>query len=265
MRKIVLSVAPICAASTRVIPQEVAAEVDACHSAGASMVHLHVRNRQGALTPALEDFAETIADIRSRGDIVIQASTGGVSQMSIQQRCAPLALDAVETVSLNVGSVNLGEAVYQNPAADVRWCVDAIRSARKFPEVEVFELGMIESICQLHRARPIAGKLLLNIVLGHAGAAPGTVQALCAMQGFLPQEAIWGVTHAGRQGFDVLACAVAMGACLVRIGFEDSPYLDAGVKADGNAQIVARMAQIIRAMGHEVATPAEARAIFGIA
>lgn len=82
-------------------------------------------------------------------DLIIQASTGGVSSMSIAERCAPMDCPGVEMASLNVGSVNLGDAVYFNPAPDVEFCSRQITERHIIPEFEVFEIGMINNILTL--------------------------------------------------------------------------------------------------------------------
>ena len=77
----------------------------------------------------------------------------------------------------------------------------------------------------------------------------------------MPADARWGVTHYGRDNWDFLAGAMALGASVVRIGFEDSAYLAPGEYAQYNWQVVERLVQLIHAMGLEAAAPEEARRI----
>ena len=100
----------------------------------------------------------------------------------------------------------------------------------------------------------------LNIVLGHPCTTPATVEHLVAMRSFIPKDAMWGITHFGRKNYDILIAAVAMGASLVRIGFEDSAF-DGEEPAKDNVTLVKRMAEIVRCMGHEPAAPEEVREI----
>lgn len=79
------------------------------------MVHLHCRDLNGNLTPDLSLLEETVAYIREMCDIVVEISTGGVSNLTIEERVQPCYPSWVEANSLNVGSVNLGTSVYQNP------------------------------------------------------------------------------------------------------------------------------------------------------
>lgn len=90
--------------------------------------------------------------------------------------------------------------------------------------------------------------MLFNIVLGHRGSTPATVDALIALRSMIPRDALWGITHFGRRNFDIIAAAVAMGASEVRIGYEDSYYLSAEEKAQHNYQQVAKLATLIRSM-----------------
>ena len=262
--KVLLSVAPVSAKDTDVDPAAIARDVIACARAGAGMVHLHVRDRQGRLTADLTHFKETVELIRKETDIVVEASTGGVSSLTIKERCAPLGYDKVECASLNVGSVNLGAAVYRNPIDEVRWCVEAIARHGKTPEVEVFEIGMIHTACELYKEFSLRDPLLFSIVLGHEGAAPATPEALAAMRSFIPPNMLWGITHAHRKNNDIICAAVGLGAKTVRIGLEDSPHLDGKTVAGSNLPIVEHFANLLRVMGKEPMTPAEARAFFKI-
>ncbi|WP_339316653.1 3-keto-5-aminohexanoate cleavage protein [Paenibacillus sp. FSL R10-2734] len=264
MRKVIISVAPTSASVTSIHPQQLAEEVVAANRAGAAMVHMHVRDLKGQLTSDIQVFQETVECITKVSDIVIQASTGGLSELTIQERCAPLSYNKVETVSLNVGSVNLGEAIYKNPIGDVRYCVEQILKFGKTPEIEVFELGMIQTVLELDRRYELPKPLMFDLVLGHQGGAPATINALIALRSLVPPDALWGVTHANRTDYSIIAAAIAMGASLVRIGFEDSDYLSIDRRAEHNAELVSKVADIIRSMELEVASPQDARQMLGV-
>ena len=113
MRKVIISVAPV-AAGTPVDKILLAEDVKKCVEAGASMCHLHCRKPDGSLTPDIAYMSECFDEILKRTDVVVQASTGGVSDMNIQERCNPLDYPRTETASLNGGTTNLGENVYIN-------------------------------------------------------------------------------------------------------------------------------------------------------
>ena len=88
---VIISLAPVAADCPRVIPEELAQEILASVEYGAAIVHLHVRDKQGRLTPDTVDFQATIDPVMRHSNLIIQASTGGVSSLSIAERCAPLA------------------------------------------------------------------------------------------------------------------------------------------------------------------------------
>lgn len=261
MKKLILSVAPVSAASLQMDPAVTARDVVHSVAQGASIVHLHVRDENAKLTDDLTALKKTVEIISTETDAIIQVSTGGVSQMTIEQRCAPLYYDKVEMASLNVGSVNLGEAVYQNPIRDVRNCVGQLIKQDILPEVEVFEIGMIHTMQELSREFAFKKPKLFNIILGVKGAAPATIETLIAMRSFIPGDAMWGFTHYGRGNFDLIMAAVFMGASIVRLGFEDSDLLDDTTIAGSNAEIVGKLANMVRTCGIQIASPEEARDI----
>lgn len=262
MNKVIISVAPVSAIAHDINSIELANEITECAHEGASMVHLHVRDTKGQLTHDLTEFGATIEAVRNQSQIIIQASTGGVSNLDISQRQAPLFLPLVETCSLNVGSVNIGNAIYQNPIDDVEQCVQTLLQENKMPEVEIFEIGMIETTRRLDKKYSLPRPLLMNLVVGHEGGCPANAKALTAMWQYLNED-FWGFTHAHRKDFALMAAAIGLGARLVRIGLEDSPYLE-GKTVTQNPPLVAALAKLVRTMGLEVATPEEARQMLGV-
>ncbi|MCR5272649.1 MAG: 3-keto-5-aminohexanoate cleavage protein [Lachnospiraceae bacterium] len=270
MKKIMVSVAPVAATDILINPRAIARDVIECYKNGASMVHLHVRDLNGKLTPDLSLLEETVDYIREGCDIVVEISTGGVSNLTIEERVQPCYAPYVEATSLNVGSVNLGEAVYQNPIADVRYCVQQIIENNKIPEIEVFELGMINTVRELAEQFDFVKPILFALVFGHGGEMPATVPALKHMIDALYEnfpnkgDVLWGYTQAHRQDFEMVKVALDMGASSVRIGFEDSDYLAPGVRVDNNATLIAEVSDIIRSKGMEPMTPDEVRKMLRI-
>lgn len=270
MKKIMISVAPVAASTTHINPKAIADDVIQCYKSGAAMVHLHVRYRNGALTSDMTLVEETIRYIKEACDIIIEVSTGGVSKLNIDQRCRPCYSRNVEAVSLNVGSVNLGESVYQNPIRDVKQCVQKILENSKFPEIEVFELGMIHTVKQLDEQFGFVKPLLFALVFGHEGEMPATKSALHHMVNYLREyypdekQALWGYTQAYRQDYTMMEYALSMGASSIRIGFEDSDYLETGQKAKTNAPLITKAADMIRSMGMEPMSTAEARKLMNL-
>ena len=262
--KVLINVAPVSGACRSIVPEEIAGDVLECARRGAAMVHLHVRAKDGSLTANTRLLEETLKLIRSQSDIIIEVSTGGISSLSIKERCAPAFLPLVEACSLNVGSTNLGGAAYVNAPDDVEYCARTLLEHHKIPEVETFEIGHTAAMAELMEKYEFVKPVLFSIVLGHPGECPATPQALAAMAQFIPSGAVWGITHAHRTDFGIIAQALGMGARTVRIGFEDSNYLDRETQVDKNFPLVEKAARLIRAMDKEVMTPSEARAFLGI-
>lgn len=263
MRKVIISVAPV-AGPDPLIPEVLAEDVAKCVEYGASMCHLHCKTREGKLTADTANLKQAFELILNKTDVVVQASTGGVSDMNIQERCNPLDYERVESASLNGGSTNLGEAVYRNSFDDIRYCAGKCYEKGVIPETEVFDIGMIHNVEMVRKEVPMRTPVFYNLVFGHKGGMQPTVEELMAFRSFVPKDAMWGVTHFGRDNWTFLSAAIAAGATIVRIGFEDSRFLKEGVTADYNYQEVQYLAELIRKMGLKVATPDEAREIMGI-
>lgn len=259
-RKVIISLAPV-AGPDPVDPDKLAEDVEKSVKAGAALCHLHCKTREGKLTPDTSVINESFAKILERVDVVVQASTGGISDMTIEERCYPLNNPRVESASLNGGSTNLGEAIYRNSFDDIRYCAKVCYEKQILPEIEVFDIGMINNVMMVAEEQPFMDPILFNLVFGHKGGMQPTMEALAAFRSFVPEGTKWGVTHFGRDNWTFLAAAIAMGATVVRIGFEDSPYLDENTNAEYNYQVVEKLAALIRAMGLETATPDEAREI----
>ena len=233
------------------------------------MVHLHCRDLNGRLTPDLSLLEETLRYIRAESDIVVEVSTGGVSNLTIEERVQPCYSSLVECTSLNVGSVNLGDAVYENPIKDVRYCVQQILENKKVPETELFELGMANTLRELDEQFHFPKPMLIALVFGHPGEMPATPAALRHMidglyDNFRKEDVLWGYTEAHRTGWDMVKTALDMGASSLRLGFEDSDYLNPECRVDNNAVLIAQAADLVKSRGMMPMTPSEARELLGL-
>lgn len=270
MKKIMISVAPVDAADTVNDAQKIADDVYECSRLGASMVHLHCRDEHGHLTPDTAQLEKTVRLIRSKCDIVIEVSTGGVSDLTIGERCKPCYPEYVECNSLNVGSVNLGKYVYRNPIDDVKYCVQHILDNKKIPETEVFEIGMLNTLRELDDEFGFVRPLLIAVVLGQKGAMPATSFSLRMMTEAIKENfpdsrnVLWGITEANRQDWKLIDEAVLKGASAMRIGFEDSHMTDTGRTAQSNAEIVQEARIHLDRMGVSPMRPDEVRKMLRI-
>jgi 3-keto-5-aminohexanoate cleavage enzyme len=274
MRKIVVTVAPVChtgkpippGSTNPLTPEAIAEETANCAKAGASMVHLHVRGLDGEQTFDLDVFKKTLDLIASRTDIVIQASTGGLSSMTLEERCVCLNVPQVEVASLNMGSVNFGESVYINTLPDIRYWAARMHAQNVVPEMELFDLSMVETCSKLADEGVLQRPMHYNFCLGSGSASnlSATPRNLGYMVSLMEEGAHFGLNHDSMKSFEMLACALSMGASVVRVGFEDSFYHAPGQVAPTNAVLVEKLVALIRSMGMEPATPTEARQLFGL-
>lgn len=268
-RKIIVSVAPVGKdipgpSFNPITPDEVAEEVTACARAGASMVHLHVRDRQGSQTADLKNFSRTLDYIRSTSDIIIQGSTGGLVDLTIEERCTALNDRRVQIASLNMGSVNFGDDVYVNTLPDVRYWARRMAEERIVPELEIFEAGMIPVYKQLMVETVLRKPFSFNFCLGVEWGLPAVPKSLFFLTSILDEPIPWGVTHATMTDFSLLATAIGLGAAVVRVGFEDSVFYAPGKTARANVELVERVVSLVQNIGFDVATTDEARDILGV-
>ena len=274
MRKIIVTVAPVChvgkpipeGCKNPLTPEEITEDVLNCYRAGACQVHLHTRDLKGNPTFELDVFSQTIHAIREHSDMIIQGSTGGLSDLSLADRCVSLNVPEVEIASLNMGSVNFGETVYINTMPDLRYWAKRQQEANVVPEMELFELSHVECCTRLADEGVIRRPLHYNFCVGPGGSSnlSATGRNLALLCALTEPGTSWGINHDSMKDFSILACAIGMGANAVRVGFEDSFYYAEGKLARTNAELVERLVTLIRAMGCEPATPAEAREMLEI-
>ncbi len=274
MRKIIVTVAPVChvgkpipeGCKNPLTPEEITEDVLNCYRAGACQVHLHTRDLKGNPTFELDVFSQTIHAIREHSDMIIQGSTGGLSDLSLADRCVSLNVPEVEIASLNMGSVNFGETVYINTMPDLRYWAKRQQEANVVPEMELFDLSHVECCSRLADEGVIRRPLHYNFCVGPGGSSnlSATGRNLALLCALTEPGTSWGINHDSMKDFSILACAIGMGANAVRVGFEDSFYYAEGKLARTNAELVERLVTLIRAMGCEPATPAEARSMLEI-
>jgi 3-keto-5-aminohexanoate cleavage enzyme len=268
---LVITVAPVGGELTReqqpnlpLSPQEIAEEVARCRQAGASMVHLHVRDEGGTPTQGREHFAAAIEAIgRAAPDVIVQTSTGGSVGMTEEERAQPLDLKP-EMATLTTGTVNFGDEVFENPYPMVERFFLRMRELGVQPEFEVFDTGMVETARRLVAAHDVAPRHQhFDFVLGVPGGMAGTAGAVVHMAGIVPDASTWSATGIGRTHLPVTLTALSLGGH-VRTGFEDTIYYAKGRLAGSNAELIARVARLAGEVGREVATPDVAREILGI-
>ncbi|MFB6320085.1 3-keto-5-aminohexanoate cleavage protein [Saccharicrinis sp. FJH54] len=272
-RKIIITVAPVnhvgkpiptvCKNPTTAL--EVGNEVIDCAKAGASMVHLHVRDNTGEQTFELDTFSKTLDIFTAKTDIVIQGSTGGLADFTLDERCVCLNDPRVEVASLNMGSVNFGEGVYINTFPDIRYWAKRMEETNVLPELECFDLGMIENCYIMLEEGVLKAPLHFNFCMNTKGALSANARNIGYMSSLLnTSNSHWGLTYDGMPDFSLAGAALAMGAQVLRIGFEDTAYYAPGKIAKSNVVLVEKLVETITRLGYDIATPAEARRMLGL-
>ncbi|WP_191264018.1 3-keto-5-aminohexanoate cleavage protein [Comamonas sp. JC664] len=241
--------------------EEIAEDAVRCREAGAAMVHLHVRTADGKPSQDAELFRAAIRAIRKRTDVLIQTSTGGAVGMTVDQRCGPLTLtgeDRPDMATLTTGTVNFGEEVFWNPRPLVRDIARRIREAGLRPELECFDVGMIDEARYLAKEGLVDLPAHFDFVLGVPGTLQPRPEVLDFMIASLPEGSTWTVAGVGRHQLAYVDEAAKRGGN-ARVGLEDNIYVSKGVLAKGNWELVAEAVKRARAHGREPATPEQAR------
>ena len=264
-----------------VSPEQIAAEALAAHAAGAAIVHIHVRDpATGKPSRELELYRDVVRHIRvSRADVLINLTTGigarfmpdgadpnrnaSPGMASPEERMEHVLDLRPDICSLDVATMNFGAHAFVNVASHIERIAQEVRKAGVKPELEVFDLGHAALALHLLKRGLFAEPPWFQFCLGVPWGAPATTEAMLAMRQMMPADARWSAFGVAAQQFPMVAQAVILGGH-VRVGLEDNLYLSRGVLAPGNAPLVAKAADIVRALGAEVASTAEARAILGL-
>jgi 3-keto-5-aminohexanoate cleavage enzyme len=233
-------------------------------AAGASVIHLHVRNDDGTENHSVERFEEAIAEIQARApQAILEISTRGAITDSMEYRGRPLQIPS-EMASLNIGSLNIGNEVFLNPPEEVARLAERLYASGKVPELDVFDVGQMENVFTLKRQGVLRGQLNVLLVLGIPGGVTADIRNLVHMVSLLPPGTHWTGLGIGRFQLAIATHSILMGGH-VRVGMEDTAYFRKGELAKSNAQLVERVARLSRELGRDVATPDEAREMLGIA
>jgi 3-keto-5-aminohexanoate cleavage enzyme len=245
--------------------EELVAEAKACEAAGASLVHVHIRDAEHRPTLDLGRLRETVAALREETSLVVQLSTGGSVHDPLDARLA--VLDAApDSCSLTCGTVNFGDDVFLNPWPFMVELYEKARDAEVVPEFELFDLGHAAALRRLLDTcgPPFGGRVHCDFVLGVPGGMPGTPQALMAgVQALPPEVTSWSATGIGRSHLPVLAAALSLDGHL-RVGMEDNTAYARGRRVGSNAELVERAARIATELQRPPLSTSETRALLGL-
>jgi uncharacterized protein (DUF849 family) len=243
-------------------------QIESAHEAfeaGAALVHIHVRDEQGAPSSDPARFAAVQAGVRRHcPGMIVQFSTGGRGR-ELDERGAMLHL-APDMASLATGSVNFPTSVYENPPDFVERLAKRMLELGIKPEVEVFDVAMLYNAAELMKAGLLRAPLHVQFVLGLKNALPARRELLeflvSELASVLP-GATWTAAGIGRHQLTVNRWSFELGGH-ARTGLEDNLRFDNERLATSNAELVARVATLANEHGRTVAGPAEARQILGL-
>lgn len=243
-------------------PDEIADSAAEAVKAGASVIHLHVRDEQGKPTQRVDIFDIVSKKIKERCDCILQYSTGGAVGTPVDLRCAPLVLKP-EMATLSMGTMNFGSEVYENTEAIILKIGESIKANGIKAELEVFDYGMMDTLDRMQKKGLLPAPFHIDFVLGIPGGMSGEIKHLNLLVDRLPTGQAWTVAGVGRFELSLATHAIAMGGH-VRIGIEDNIYYRKGELAKSNAQLIERVARIAKELDRPVASVNDARTLLGL-
>jgi len=258
-------------------PEEQAQAARACYDAGASVLHLHVRGKDGMNTPDLAVYNKAVRLIGESCPLIRQIGNGigarldeqwNIVHPTLEQRLNLLNIDpAPEMHTINAGTFEFrtryGGITFENPMSFNEAYVRGCRERGFVVEIEVYDLGHIANAREMLDSGVLRPPLHFSIVLGILGGAAATPANLLRMVELLPEGSSWQVVTVGKYHLRTEVLAMAMGGN-VRTGMEDTLHYGQGEPVKSNAQLVERMARLAREMGREPATVEEARRMLGL-
>ena len=267
-QKIILSLAPTSGADpgngNPLTPEAIARDVIASVNQGATVVHLHARSEHGKLTSDLAMFNRSVSLVKASRDFILEASTGGLSSMSTDERALPVSNPHAEIGSLNIGSLNFGDSVYSNSLPDVRNWIQCMVKAAVKPSLEVFDTGHLVTALDLLQQGLVKAPCNFSFIFGVQWGMPWDPELLQWLVRRLPEGSRWGVILIGSSGFASHLRAASLGASFLRVGFEDSRDLGDRL-AGNNASLVSALREELEENGYTIARVDQARDILGIA
>jgi len=246
-------------------PEELVDTAVRCEAAGASMIHLHIRDASHAPTLDRGLLRAAVVALRSATDLVVQLSTGGSVHDPLDVRLTVLDAEP-DSCSLTCGTTNFGDDVFLNPWPFVVSLYRQTIEREVVPEFELFDLGHVAALRRLldQEGLPFGGKVHVDFVTGVPGGMPGTTAALIAGVALLPPKVTsWSATGIGRSHLPIAAAALSAGGHL-RVGMEDNLVYARGQAVRHNDELVSRAAELATLMQRPPLTTAEARELLGV-
>ena len=249
-------------------PDEIISQVLEAVEYGVNMVHLHARDRDtGIPTYKKEIYSEIISGIRKENkDLVLCVSTSGrnFSEFEKRSECLDLCEDAKPDFgSLTLSSLNFNRQASINTPDMIKALAQKMLNNNIRPELEAFDLGMINYAKYLISKNLIKPPFYFNLILGNIACAQANMLSLGLMIKELPENSIWSAGGIGNWQLKMNAMAIMEGGG-VRIGLEDNIYFDDDRKhLATNLDLIKRLADIAKTLGKEPYSPKETREILG--
>ena len=237
-------------------------------NAGATMLHIHARDEEGKPTPDVSYYERILSGIRAEcPNVVITVTTSGRNWSDFERRSQVLYMTGLakpDMGSLTLGSLNFLSGASVNTIEMVERLAMTMKEQDIKPELEVFDLGMVNIIKYLERNNIISGPKYVNILLGNLNTAPANISSLAAITSELPSNTQWGATGLGQFQLPINTAAIVAGGH-VRVGLEDSIYYDyeKSVLAS-NINLVERVVRISNELMRPIATPNQTRQLLGL-
>ena len=244
-------------------PAELAQATYDAYKAGASIVHLHVRDKEGNATMDVSIFEETIKLIREKCDIVIEVTTGGGVGMSDEERMQVLELKP-EMASLDCGTVNFGDEFIVNTLPSMRKYAQKMKEYGVRPTLECFDLSHIYAAEVLIKEGLVEAPFHYGFVMNVPGGVKYDVETLDFFVRRIPKGSFWTVMGIGGRASLLSHYGALSLNGFIRVGFEDNVYYSKGVIAQSNAQLVERAVRIAKEGGYDIATPTDVREILKV-
>jgi len=254
-------------------PEEQAQDAYDCYNAGASICHLHVRDKDGNSTGDLNVYQEAISKIKAKSPIIVQVGNGigqhtdekgNVVMFTYEQRMRLLDIEPKpDLITINAGTFDFSDVLFPNSHDFNR---DFVKGAneRKIPiECEVYDISHIANMMRLVDEGVLKEPIHFSFVLGIDGGIPATPENMLRLAAEVPEGSAWQAIAISKYQLPLTVAAMCMGAN-IRTGLEDNVYIRGGELAKSNAQLVERAVKIARDLGREVATVDDAKKVFGI-
>ena len=276
-----------------VTPAEIADQSIEAAEAGAAIIHLHARvPDDGRPTGDPEVFGRFLPVIKQATDAVVNITTGGAANMPVEERLAAALRFRPEMCSLNMGTINFAffpaakrigawkhaweqayvedseDYIFRNTFRDIRTIIERMSEAGTRFEHECYDVGHLYNLAYFVDAGLIRPPFFVQMVFGILGGIGADLENLHVMKQtadrlFGRDSYQWSVLAAGRHQMPFITQAALMGGN-VRVGLEDSVFIERGKLAASNAEQVRKIVRILAEMGHQPASPAEARQMLGL-